>query len=243
MAEEKLILILANSIREKNRCVAGKELIPSANGYKCGKWIRLADPRTDGPIKTETAVCVGHGPVKPLDLVKVKVRESCGDPDHPEDWWIEPGAPWEFVRSFETSILPRVADESIELWEDPGSIDSVASGYVRGMGEPATLFLMEAPKQYSIVYWKENGQDWSNPGHAKEKKQRRLWVRNGKRPHEFSITDPEFMSRHDLISRMTTQRQELELENRDSIFFCVSLTPEYNGRHYKICATIFEPDA
>ncbi len=243
MAEEKLILILANSIREKNRCVAGKELILSKKGYKTGEWIRLADPRTDGAIKAETAICPGHGPVKPLDLVKVSMRERCCDPDHPEDWWIEPTRNWEYVRRYERDILPRLADQEPELWSEPRLLDTVSFGYVRRMAKPSTLILMKAPDLLQVSVWKEMGQDWNNPGQMKEKKQRRLWMRHEGRAHEFSVTDPDFNERHELFNKMVTKRQEIELPNRSEIYLCLSLTRQFNDRHFKICATVFEPNA
>jgi len=243
VAEEKLILILANSIRERNRCVAGKELIPSRNGYKAGEWIRLADPRTEGAIKAETATCAGHGSVRPLDLVKVPVREQCSDLDHPEDWWIEPAKNWEYVRSYDPDILQRLEDKEPDLWSEGRTTDAVSFGYVRRMPKPSTLILMRAPPIMQVSFWKETGHDWNSPGQIKEKKHRRLWMKYEGRTHELSVTDPEFNSRHDLFNRMTTKPQELELANRTEIYLCLSLTPQFNDRHYKICATVFEPNA
>jgi hypothetical protein len=111
------------------------------------------------------------------------------------------------------------------------------------MAKPSTLILMKAPEKLQMRFWKETGSDWSNSGESKARKHRELWMHCQGRAHEFSVTDPEFNERHDLFNRMTTKPQELELANRSEIYLCLSLTPQFNERHYKICATIFEPNA
>jgi hypothetical protein len=45
MSQTKHLVILANSIRAKKYCIAGKEVFPKKEGeVDIGPWIRLADP-------------------------------------------------------------------------------------------------------------------------------------------------------------------------------------------------------
>lgn len=236
MLETKHILILANSIRSGKKCVAGKELIPKkGGGYAIGSWIRMADPNElDGAVSEESTNCRGHGFAKVLDIVKVTFRKRCNDPDHPEDWWFEPSEQWEFVAHGGTGWLRHVADTPPNLWHEGIDDDRVPAGFVRGMGTAAaTLYLIKAPAEWSFSYWKENK-------NGEFKQRRRLSFPYGPHNHEFSVTDPQFTIRYKVFEKMTEQVQTLEVPNPAGAYFCLSLTLEFNGNHYKIGATIFE---
>jgi len=43
-------LILANSIRSRRRCIAGKEIIKENDKYKIGNWIRPVSDCGEGEI-------------------------------------------------------------------------------------------------------------------------------------------------------------------------------------------------
>jgi hypothetical protein len=112
MAETKHLVILANSIRARKRCVAGKQLTPTQNNsYDVGPWIRLTDPRSqDGAVPDQSMLCPNHGFARVLEVVKVQFRSHCGKADHPEDWWYDPDKSWEFVERGDLTALPKLAD-------------------------------------------------------------------------------------------------------------------------------------
>lgn len=233
--ETKHILILANSIRRGKKCVAGKELIPkTGGGYTIGAWIRMAHPNDpDGAVPEQSTDCPIHGFAKVLDIVKITFRGKCDDPDHPEDWWFDPFQKWEFVVHGGPAWLRHVVDNPASLWCD-GTDASVQHGYVRRMGaEAATLYLIKAPAEWSFIYWKE-------VKNAEIKQRRRLRFAYGPHHHEFSVTDPQFTIRHNIQDKMAEEVQTLQIPNPTGAYFCLSLTPEFNGKHYKIGATIFE---
>jgi hypothetical protein len=81
MAVTKEIVVLANSIRDDNRCVAGKELFPNGDKYDIGPWIRLSEAATKGgAVNPNTAKIAGHGIVHPLDIIRVVVDSNCNNP-------------------------------------------------------------------------------------------------------------------------------------------------------------------
>jgi len=57
--------------------------------------------------------------------------------------------------------------------------------------------------------------------------------------HEFSVTDPIFM--RPIWNRMTDTPQLMKFPDASNHFLCLSSGVEFHGRHYKICATIFQP--
>lgn len=243
MAETKEIVVLANSIREENRCIAGKELFPNGDNYKIGPWIRLSEQTTKGgAVKSSTANIPGHGKARPLDIIKAVVESNCNNPDHPEDWLLQPGQPWKYVGSYQHDILPILVDPITSLWNDNSHSNSVAAGYVKKMGATASsLALIKAPHGWQFEFWKEIKPDFKT-GYPKEKSHRDLKFAFGKHYHEFSVTDPDFMARHDVWKKMAMDhRQQIAFPNPENVYFCLSLTPEFNGHHYKIGATIFEP--
>jgi hypothetical protein len=245
MAERKIILVLANSIRvDGNRCVAGKELHPKGTDYEMGGWIRLSESSTKGgAVSSRTTMIEGQGMIQPLDIIEVAVTSNCNDPDHPEDWWLQPQQPWQYVERSHRDSLPRAADPIASLWADSSGNNTVNAGYVQKMGKnAATLALIKAPAKWEFEYWKEFVPDFNNPGQMKEKRHRNLSFIFGGRYHAFSVTDPEFMARHNIWTQMELNRPKtLAVTRPEDTFFCLSLTPEFNGKHYKICATIFEP--
>ncbi|HTB82848.1 MAG TPA: hypothetical protein VK742_04270 [Candidatus Sulfotelmatobacter sp.] len=239
MAEIKHVLILANSIRAQKRCIAGKELIPNGEGgYYFGPWIRFTDPSVqDGAVSDQSTICPGHGFIKVFDIVKIIFRGKCNNPDHPEDWWFEPDQKWEFVGRGDVAWFPQLVDSPASLWHEGMDNDAVQSGFVRHMGaNAATLFLIKAPAQWNFNYRKE----WNSFTHKYDKRRRLSFDYAGKH-HIFSVTDPSFTARHRVYENMTDQNQTVTVANPAGAYFCLSLTPEFNGKHYKIGATIFEP--
>jgi hypothetical protein len=245
MAETKYILVLANSARAGKHCVAGKIATRRSDGtFEIQRqWIRLTDPQNaERAVSDATTICPGHGPVRPLDIIKLEVRESCCNPNHPEDWYFEPSRRWEFVQREDKSCLPKIADNPATLWFDRIHFYSVGAGYVSQMKpESFSICLIQAPGDLDFVFQKKTVPDGDNPGQTKLKNVRDLKFTHAGRYHEFSVTDPEFMKHHDIWDRMQEAPQHLRLKDSANTFLCLSLGLEFRSRHYKICATIFEP--
>ena len=243
MAETKYMVILANSIRNEKRCVAGKELIRNpGRGWRIGPWIRLAHPGDpEGAVPFESTVCPEHGPVRPLDVVQLGVRSPCNNPDHPEDWWLDGDVGWQFVERFSHYALSMLADKPHRLWHDRFP-DAVSAGYIPRMGKHASsICLIKAPVSWEFAFWKEPAPVYNCPGQMKEKKHLRLTFQHAGICHDCSVTDPEFTRRHDIFNRIQPEKQTLAIARAADAFFCLSLTLTFNSKHYKICATVFEP--
>lgn len=246
MAETKYILVLANSVRTKNNyCVAGK-IATRLDRDKFEiqqEWIRLTDPRNpEGAVPYASTICSGHGQIHPLDIIKLELRDACNNPNHPEDWYFEPSRPWEFIRREDKSCLRKIADNSVTLWFDEGPPDSVHASYVTQMKpKPSSICLIQAPGNLDFCFQKKAVPDDAKPGQMKPKYIRDLSFTHAGRYHEFSVTDPDFMKRHNIWNRMQEVTQLLRLNESGNCFLCLSLGLEFRGRHYKICATIFEP--
>lgn len=245
MAETKYILVLANSVRAGKYCVAGKIATRCSDGnFDIQQdWVRLTDPQNaEGAVSYATTICSGHGPIHPLDIIKLDLRESCNNPNHPEDWYFEPSQRWEFIRQEDKGCLPKIVDNPAALWFDRIHSYSVEAGYVSQMkSKPFSICLIRAPGDLDFVFQKKTVPDGDNPNQTKLKNVRDLKFTHAGRYHEFSVTDPDFMRRHDIWDKMQEAPQHLRFTNPANIFLCLSLGLEFRSRHYKICATIFEP--
>lgn len=238
MSASKAIVILANSVRSGHRCVAGKELIRAGDEWEVGPWIRIADPGTkDGSVRYELTRCRGGEEVQVLDVVEVPMQKPIGHEDHPEDWFVDTSQRWTHLTRMDVNELTRISDNPIDLWRDGGDGRSVPEGYVQKMGEPSTLALIENPLNPRVSFWKEKGTS-GRDSDTIEKIRMRLNCAYGGATHVFDITDPNFTQRYHLFERAESREQMIRLES--PLHLCVSLTRPWNGRQYKIAATIFE---
>ncbi len=242
MSETKYILVLANSERAGGRCVAGKVATPlEGNDFDIGQqWVRLNNPTTkEGAVPYMDTVCrPDHTAVRPLDLIQVTLLDPCNNPDHPEDWSYDPAQKWKWVATATTKDLAGIVDNPPRLWHVAES-DTVPAGYIRTMQPPpASLYLIKAPQGWAFRYFKE----W-NQFKGYDKKRRRLQFSFAGNYHDMSVTDPEFDRRFKLpgaTSQWASMPETLTVPNPAGWYFCLSLTPELNGKQYKICATFFE---
>lgn len=146
---------------------------------------------------------------------------------------------WTHISKLPLEELPRLADTPRDLWRGPGDARSVPAGYVQHMGEPSTLFLIENPLNPRVSWWKEKGSSAGDSDGTVEKVRIRLTCTYGGVSHAFDITDPNFTERYHIFDRAEPKEQMMRLD--EPLHLCVSLTRPWNGRQYKIAATIFEP--
>src|SRR5438552_16149425 len=109
------------------------------------------------------------------------------------------------------------------------------------MAEPSTLSLIENPLNERVSFWKERGATGRDSGDTIEKVRMRLSCAYGGVTHVFDITDPRFTEKYHLFERAEAKEQTMRLAA--PLYLCVSLTRPWNGRQYKIAATIFEGSA
>ncbi|MEO8615076.1 MAG: hypothetical protein ABI600_08050 [Luteolibacter sp.] len=239
MANTEMMIILANSEKKGNKCVAGKRLTINANNqYDRHEWIRPIHPQTDeGEIPTELTLLAGHS-LAPLDVVSIDFDGSAENPDHPEDVNIKIGSPWKYHHQIEPQYLTYFCDQPITLWGagQGGMERRVPEGFVRRMNPSFTLCLIQPQGHCRVDAFYEPGYQGASP-----KFRKRLHLNHNGSPHEFDITDTAFIGRHDLAEKARSGGFSMTLDNPAQTFLCLSLTPAFRGHHYKIAAAIFEP--
>jgi hypothetical protein len=233
-AQTKTILVLANSIKKyPSRCVAGIEMMRVEGGYNFGSWIRPVDPsQNEGALPLSRTV-VNNQPVEPLQVVKMIFAGPSNDPNHPEDWNLQPNTQWEFLGQYDNSILAKLPDQTGDLW----GAGSIAKKRIPTGTANNTLRLIKPKGNVYVEAFHET--DWYT---QKDKFRKVLTIPCQCVHHSFSITDPRFEERHGLLPGKVKKDERLKFELKpEGLFVIASLTPPLGGYQYKIAATIIEP--
>ncbi len=112
-ATVKRIVCLANSRKEGDRCIAGRELV--ADG-RPGGWVRpVSDREDEGVNERERQYADGGEPVV-LDVIDVPLREARPKGYQKENWLLDPRRRWRRVERVAPHELRRFADPGAPLW-------------------------------------------------------------------------------------------------------------------------------
>ncbi len=241
----KTIIVLANSVKKSERCLAGKEVVRLGNQWNVGKWIRPVATSDGGEVPLYSMQrALGHDP-KLLEIIEVSLDRAVPLPDQPENWLLEKSfeaGSWKSVGHFEWEQMSVLLDTPPELWNDPASgRRRVKEGFPRAMPEPASLYFIKPEKIESISVWSE----LSHPSARYPiKKHRVATIRYAGVRHEFDITDPSFAERYyPHFPSPIEPAIQVRLSKPDSTFVSLSVTGAFEGYHYKIAAAFFEPPA
>jgi hypothetical protein len=208
------LLVLANSYKLGNRCVAGIDL-------DTGKWVRPVSQSPGGAIPEHKTAVSRSGrfvPVLPLDVVEFEVGRSRATPHHPED--VEVKGPFTLVGNMTIADLrakyPEVVQEEGPIFGNYS--DRIPAGVVSSIGGHSSLMLMQVSRFGFDRTLNVNG----NPQF------RGSW---GERPKhvDLVITDPQFVH----------VRQSLSSGLIEKALVTISLGEELNGAHFKLIATVF----
>lgn len=119
-----------------------------------------------------------------------------------------------------------------DLWLVPGvKQDRVTSQCLLSEKEHQSLYLIQPVNFRFLVE--------INTWEGVDKKRVRGVFSYNEMTYNFSMTDP-LVSRKYFPDFPNVPDGFVELERSGTILICVSLTPEFNGYHYKIVATVIE---
>jgi len=232
VSTEKVILVLANSLKKGGRCVAGVEAtLVGDNKYLLGDWIRPVDSSQDEGTIPNHRIKLLDRTIKPLELVAIRYTGSANDAYHPEDMVIDGTAPWVYKGFMAPSVLNHLVDDTGDLW----GAETASSRKVIPKPGTKTLRLIKPKGRCYVTAFREDTQ-WG------KKNRRKLHIEHQGATHQFSIDDPYFSERHKLSpSEVGDRTIEFELDPT-KLVVVASLTKPFvkDGFQYKIAATIFE---
>ncbi|MGH3912628.1 MAG: dual OB domain-containing protein [Pseudonocardiaceae bacterium] len=108
----KRLVCLANSRREGNRCIAGRELLAG----NPGEWIRPVSARESEAVsRRERQYNDGSEPCV-LDIIDVPLIGPRSKSHQPENWLLDPDARWSKAGEFGHDNLHLLTDNPGHLW-------------------------------------------------------------------------------------------------------------------------------
>jgi len=227
----KRLFILANSIKKRHRCVAGREITTDAEGRSSwGKWIRPVSTHDEGAITKNECRLDDNCIPKLFDVIEIPFMQYENDPTQPENWIIQKDSTW-------NKITKKSLQEAIDLVESPENLwlqtsvkqDRVTSDYLLSLENHQSLYLIK-PENFRFLI---ETKPWNG-----KRRVRGLFKYNGV-SYNFSLTDPE-IGRKYFPNFSNIPDDIINLEDQDNCLLCVSLTPEFQGYNYKIVATVIE---
>ncbi len=231
--EFKRIIVLANSIKKGERCVAGREIGGAAG---IGDWIRPISDEPEGELKPWHMRVHNGDPVKVLDVLDVPLSRHANDTIHPEDWFVQTDERWKRQTRFNRQRLSSLEEKPSDLWlESTSHTDRVTGAFLTRRSNHQSLYLIR-PVDLRIKLSFEH-----NPFKDKDQRKTRAAFRYNGQTYQMNLTDPDFTDRHcTTYPKLGAPASLVRPPYGDRCLLCVSLTPEFNGYHYKVVATVLE---
>ena len=178
-----------------------------------------------------------HQFLAPLDVIEIGLEKPTHDPDHPEDWQIDPNTPWRKAAVVSKAHMPQLCDDAEDLWGNDSAIPrKVPAGYVPTMANPSTLRLITPSAPCIVRGFMEDRKDGRGP-----RLRVRLEIPHGDTIHAFDVKDLAFIARYGIKEHVLQYGKfQLRYPEPAKVAFCLSLTPPFNGFQYKIAAAIIE---
>lgn len=231
---EKRVLILANSIKKSARCVAGREIIQDGGKARLGDWIRPVSGSGEGELLPHHYTLQQGGSASVLDLVDIRIKRQQSDPGQPENWLIDDSTQWSKVRAVVVDKVAGFAEHPADLWLEPTShSDRITVNAQAGRSTQTSLVLIR-PEGFHVRLWSEH-----NPWKGYTQRKTRAVFRYAGQEYSLSVTDPVFSEQHCCNHpKEGVGALEVVPPCGDSCLLCISLTPPFEGYHYKVVATV-----
>jgi hypothetical protein len=235
-AIKKEFVLLVNSIKNGQNCVAGREIIRHGNQLQLGPWIRPVSDHDHGAVSTSEMLLENQEIPEFLDLLEIEVSENANDPTQPENWHLCSEKKWKKTGVFQLkSVFDHFIENPSNLWKgNCCKLDRIDTAGYMGNGFNSSIciikpefFVMEIFTTYNVFEGRQ------------QKRRRGKFSYNGE-TYDLAITDPDidkkyfkpFPGNNDGIKQIPL--------NPEKCLLCISLAPEFNGFHYKLIAKVIE---
>ena len=230
----KRIVCLANSRKQKERCIAGKELL--ADG-RPGGWVRPVSDRGDEAVSSFERQYRDHSEPRVLDVIDVPVLEERPNSYQSENWLLDPHPVyppvfWSKVCRVTLDDLPQFTDPAGPLWTNGHSSD-------KGRNDRIPLYLAHALDSSLLLIQVDRLELSTTKAQSKLRVQGRfLYKLQGRfrydgREYRLSVTDP--------IYEQAYGERPNSSYALDACFLTVSLGAPHKGYAYKLIAAIIAP--
>jgi hypothetical protein len=234
---KKEIVILAKSVKRGQYCIAGREIIRKNSKLHIGDWIRPISNHDEGAISSSEARLLDGELPEFLDIVEIGVVENVQDPTQPENWMISTEE-WKKTGAVTKDSICNVCTEKPDvLWESSfGKNDRITTDDFLRYDHDSSIFLIKPERFVMRIYTEYN----QFQGYDQKKRRGKIWYNSIE--YDLAITDPEIDKKYFRpFPGIDDGVKEFDVVPETCVI-CVSLTPEFNGSHYKVIATVIEND-
>ncbi len=231
---EKRVLILANSIKKRARCVAGREIIQDGGKDRLGAWIRPVSASGEGELLPRHYALQQGGSASVLDVVDVPLKRRQSDPGQPENWLIDDSTQWSKVRAVAIDKVAGFAECPTDLWLESTSHSHRITVNAQASRSTPTSLVLIRPGGFHVRLWREHP-----PWKEYTQRKTRAVFRYAGQEYSLSMTDPIFSEQH--CGKHPPESEgvrEVVPACGDDCLLCISLTPPFKGDHYKVVATV-----
>lgn len=218
---EKTLVILANSVKHHQHCVAGKDISTK-------KWIRPVSNDTGEALSNEQSSYTNKGSdwlVKPLDKIKMKFSKHAPLTQQPENYLISEER-WASNFKIEIKELAQYVDQPENIWLDTSTnTNRVTSSLItsKKIVIAQSLYLIKIDVLILQISTEEiDGKE--------KRKLRGSFIYNKVNYEDLTITDPKIWKEY-------KTKPFGEYEKKD-VYLCLSLGEEFHGFYYKIIAAV-----
>lgn len=225
------MVLLAASRRPGGLCYAGKELrnvvVDDAGQIvqaDIGGWIRPV-PADHGALPPESMnLRFGQGPARPLDVIEIDLISPAPHGHQGENWLAGRSLP-RYIGTWPAARLSSLRDEPDKLWCTELSSSQGLSNCItveQAAGVRESLYLIELGDPHFLVQHEYRGE-----------LKCRVEFTYGDRRYLLTVTDPDCEAK--LLARGPGHYR---FATAGPLYACISLGAEFQGRHYKLAASI-----
>jgi hypothetical protein len=233
----KRMIVLANSVKNGEHCVAGKEVLEHGGKISFGGWIRPVSRKGDEGALTAAHCALPHGRLPKIwDVLDIALEEPEGYAPQPENWIIDEDEGWQKVKV--ESDLPGVPyDNPPNLWIDRSQKnDRVHPDNLAKIGQKASLYFIK-PKKLELEF------GWATYPGSQPKHRRRARFNYRGIWYDLALTDPAIEAKHcPVFPSQNEPTRRIEVAKPEECALCVSLTRPFpmTNCHHKVIATVIE---
>ena len=216
----KRIICLANSGKNSERCIAGKE---TKGG---GSWIRPVGDRESGEVTLRDRRYEDGSEPQLLDIIEISLLGAQPDGCQRENWLLDPRYYWDRAGRFPRSDLDKLLDPVERLWVD-GS--STRNGLNDRVPKRAASTLTSSLRFIRVDELVVSVFAPSTDCRYRKRKVQGQFHHAGT-PYKLSVTDP--------IVKETYLNQGNGRYKLGACYMTISLGEIYHGARYKLIAAI-----
>lgn len=238
--QQRRLLILANSIKNHGRCVAGRE-IQRVSPLKLGGWIRPISKAEGGALSLNEVATESGSRLRVYDDAIAEFKEHRPGIAQPENWLLADQQKWKAMGRIPMHpALSGLLEESpATLWGtgESGRSDKVAlnSQELAILNQSLVIIRPKALEFHLGRKWKSMQQNGSRKTSVASFEYRG-------HSYKMPITDDIFTRGRfrDMHPVKVGSEHEIAVPAEKCCLLCVSLTEPFMGFHYKVIATILE---